>query len=68
MAILTVRSLDILVAVAGIAFYLARKLELVGPVATWTVLSLFVLYLGWFLKRRSPYSQRSKPGHLHLRS
>jgi hypothetical protein len=64
MAIPIARSIDIVVAVVAVAFFLARQFDLVGPVARWTGLAVFVLYLGWFLRRRSPY--RSKPGDLHL--
>ena len=59
------RTVDILVAIAAVALFLARQFDLVGPVVTWTALGLFVAYLGWYLKRRSPY-RRSTPGDLHL--
>ena len=60
------RTIDIFVAIAAVALFLARQFDLAGPVVTWTALGLFVVYLGWFLKRRSPY-RGSTSGGLHLR-
>ena len=58
------RTIDMLVAVAAVAFVLAEEFDLLGPAATWAGLAALAFYLGWFLKRRSPY--RDKPGDLHL--
>jgi len=67
MITLKARSIDILVAVLAVAFVLAGRFDLIGPTVTWTVLALLVVYLGWFLKRRSPY-RTSAPADLHLKS
>jgi hypothetical protein len=60
------RSIDILVAVAAVAFFLVDHFYALGPVATGIGIVLFAVYLGWLLKRRSPYG--GKPGDLHLNS
>ena len=60
------RTIDIVVAITAIAFSLAMHFYALGPVATGTGIVLLAIYLGWYLKRRSPYS--SKPGDLHLNS